>query len=505
MWRQLRQLARLGLELPSQLRRPVGLEESRERLRSQQRARAEHFLAAAHALIYDAPRSPFRALLHWAGCEWSDLRERVNAMGIEAALAQLRDAGVYLTLEEFKRQVPISRPGLTLEPIESDFDSPLSNDGAIEGTTSGTRSRPSRVSYTWPFITDEAAHELLLYASHGVASQPVALWYPVPPGVAGLHNVLMDAKRGHAAAKWFSQIDPATSTMSRATRVALPAIRLGGRAVGLRLPAPEFADLAHADRVLDWIRAPCVVRGFASSLVRLASVALERGRDLTGVTLFSGGEPLTDVRRSFIESTGARVFPRYLTTEIGLISAGCPHRSTTDAMHVFTDRVAIVPSAHGLLLSGLTAHSGKVLLNTNLGDTGELSERDCTCEFGALGFTTHIGHVRSQQRLTLEGMTVLVSDFDAAVNESMRRLGGPPDACQYRRDTSARGLDVLRIAISPAVDMRDERAFIVSVYDALRTKGAGVAMAADLWQQADVINVVREQPQLTAGSKLRSL
>lgn len=505
MWRQLRQLARLGLELPSQLRHPVSLDEARGRLLAAQQNRREKFLSTARMHVYASPRSPFQALLRWAGCEWSDLRERVHAIGVEATLEQLRDAGVYVSLEEYKRQVPISRPGLTLEPIEADFDAPQLTDTAIEGTTSGTRSRPSRVSYTWPFIADEAAHELLLYTSHGVASQPVALWYPAPPGVAGLHNVLMDAKRGHASAKWFSQIDPAHSAMSHATRVALPAIRWGGRAAGLRLPAPEFADLAHADRVLDWIHAPCVVRGFASSLVRLASVALAHGRDLSGVTMFSGGEPLTDVRRTFIESTGARVFPRYLTTEIGLISAACPHRTSTDAMHVFTDRVAIVPSEHGLLLSGLTLHSGKVLMNTNLGDTGELSEHACACEFGQLGFTTHIAHVRSQQRLTLEGMTVLVSDFDAAVNESMRRMAGPPDACQYRSDTNARGLEVLRIAISPAVESLDERAFVRSVYDVLRAKGAGTALAADLWQQADAITVVREQPQLTAGSKLRSL
>ena len=192
---------------------------------------------------------------------------------------------------------------------------------------------------------------------------------PAPPGVAGLHNVLMDAKRGRAPARWFSQNDPATSAMARSTRFALPAIRLGARLAGLRLPAPEHTDLDHADHVLAWMDGRCVVRGFASAMVRLAERARAQGRDLHGVVLFTGGEPLTDGRRALIESTGASVFPRHAATEAGVIGAGCSCRTSTDDMHVYTDRVALISDDTSLLVTTPSSHTGVVLFNTDLGDS----------------------------------------------------------------------------------------------------------------------------------------
>lgn len=503
MWRQLRQLAQSGLELPNELRRPVTSEMARDLLQKQQASRAVMFLDLAKKLIYEYPASPYLPLLQWAGCEWSDLRERVNALGVDGALAELRDAGVYLTLEEFKRQHPIVRNGQSHSPSDADFDNPLLSGAAIEGTTSGSRARPSRVMYTWPFIADEAAHECLLYEMHGVRDAETTLWYPSPPGVAGTHNMLMDAKRGRAPRRWYSQIDPAKADMSRTTRFALPAIRIGARLAGVVLPAPEFADLEQADRVLGSLRAPCVVRGFASSLIRLAAVALDTKRDLSGVTFFSGGEPLTDERRAFVESTGAKIFPRYFATEAGLIAAGCPNRVSTDDMHVFTDRVALVSSAHGLLISTLSMHTGKVLFNTNLGDTGALSERTCTCGFGGLGFVQHLATVRSEQRYTLEGMTVMAADVSDAIGIALRDLHAPPDSSQVKRTTSPDGLERLTIVVSPQVGAIDESALVRAMYDALKRKGVSQSLAATLWEQASVLEIVREVPTLSKGSKLQ--
>lgn len=500
--RQLRQLLQLGWAVPVQLRHPVTAEQARVLIREQLANRAERFLSATRQLIYANPVSPYRQLLLWAGCDWSDLCRSVASRGVEGALEQLRDAGVYVTLEEFKRQTPIMRAGLTLEPSESDFDSALLTGAAIEGASSGSRSRPSRVTYTWPSIAEQSAHELVLYEQHGVSDAPVALWYPAPPGVAGVHNLLMDLKRGRAPAKWFSQVDPARSAMSLATRGALPAIRWFGRLAGMTVPAPEFADLEHADRVLDWMRGTCVVRTFASSAVRLAGRARARGRDLTGATIFTGGEPLTDSRRAFIESTGAKVYPRYVATESGLIGAGCAYRTSTDDMHVYTDRVALIAGQDGLLVSTISVHTGKVLFNTSLGDAGALTTRECACELGRLGFTTHLAHVRSQQRLTVEGMSVLASDVDAAIANAMRQAGGQPDSYQYREASESHGLHCIIVAISPDVGHLDEFAFIAAVYDGLRARGPALILAADLWQQAGALRIVREHPRFTAGSKL---
>ena len=83
------------------------------------------------------------------------------------------------------------------------------NGAGIAGATSGSRSAPMRVMYDWEFIAEEAAHERVLYEEHALFDAPWALWYPVLPGVAGIHNLLMSLQCGRPPERWFSQLDPA--------------------------------------------------------------------------------------------------------------------------------------------------------------------------------------------------------------------------------------------------------------------------------------------------------
>lgn len=501
--RYLRSLLQMGWELPTQLRRPISVTAARALLRERLLQRESRFLASTKQLIYDNTASPYRALLLWAGCEWSDLRGMVEVHGIEGTLEKLRKAGVHVTLAEFKRDTPIVRSGLTLQPNESDFDPSFGSGAAraIAGTSSGSRSRPSRVMYSWPFIAEEAAHEALLYAEHGVTGTPTALWYPAPPGVAGLHNVLMDLKRGHAPARWFSQVNPQQLAVSRSTRSALPLIRWGARLAGLSVPAPEFADPQHPRAVLEWMTGHCVVRTFASSAVRLAECSLSAGRDLRDAVIFTGGEPLDETRRAYIESTGARVYARYVATESGLIGASCRLREESDDMHVYTDRVALIGGHDGLLMSTISEHTGKVLFNTQCGDRGVLSTRACGCEFGQVGFATHVSHVRSEQRLTVDGMTVAAADFELALADAMRHTGRQPGAWQYWCESDAHGVQRIVVTVQPDASPFDDSAFATSVLAHMRARGGALVLAANMWQQSGALRIARGAPQVTAGGK----
>lgn len=547
---QLGALIRLARAMPTRVRHPVTPEAARARLRDQLERRDELFLRAAERLIYAHAASPYRRLLLHAGCSFSDLAAGVRAVGVEATLERLREAGVYLTLAEFKRQAPVERPGLTFSPTEEDFDNPGSGDAeaeeepaggtrrrgradggaAISGTTSGTRSAATRVLYSWEFIAEEAAHEALLYEAHGVLDSPVALWYPVLPGVAGVHNLLLNLLIGRPPERWFSQTDPAGSGTSWFERGALAGLRFGARLGGARAPAPTFADLAHAEPVLEWllgtVRAgrPGVLRTFASSAVRVAELAQQRGARLSGVTFFTGGEPLTDARRKFIEATGARAFPRYIATEPGLLAAACPQRTGTDDMHVYEDRVAVIAGraggeaeAHapvgpttedaprGLLFTTLAPHVGKILFNTELGDQGTLSRRPCACVFGQLGFTQHVAQVGSRERLTLEGMTVAAAALDERIGALVAAAGGSPDSYQFRVRTDERGLARLCIALSPALTELHDDAFLAALYARLAAGDAGLALAAEVWRRAGTLRVVRETPRVTGGQKRPTL
>lgn len=540
---QLGALIRLARAMPARVRHPVTPEAARARLRQQLERRDELFLSAARRSIYAHPASPYRRLLLHAGWRWADLVDSVHAQGVEVTLERLRESGVYLTLAEFKGQAPVVRPGLTFQPTEADFDNPWSGEGdaaeepaggaprrshedgaaAISGTTSGTRSAATRVLYRWEFLAEEAAHEALLYQAHGVLDSPVALWYPVPPGVAGVHNLLLNLLIGRPPDRWFSQTDPAGPGTSWLDRGALAGLRFGAWLGGGRAPSPTFADPAHTNVVLEWllgtVRAgrPGVLRTFVSSAVRVAEWAGRSGKPLTGVTIFTGGEPLTDARRAFIEATGARVFPRYIATEPGLLAASCPHRASTDDMHVYEDRVAVIAGRArperapgtsatdslpgGLLFTTLAAHTGKVLLNTELGDQGTLSRRPCGCVFGQLGFTQRVAQVGSQERLTLEGMTVAVSALEQRISALVAAVGGSPDTYQLRVTTDLGGLGRLEIALSPELtELRDD-AFLAALYASLAAGDAGLALAADAWRRAGTVRVVRETPRLTAGQK----
>ena len=69
------------------------------------------------------------------------MRAQVNARGIEGTLTQLREAGVYVRLEEFKCQVPICRPGLTFDAVAGDFDNTRMTGAAIEVSPAGRARR----------------------------------------------------------------------------------------------------------------------------------------------------------------------------------------------------------------------------------------------------------------------------------------------------------------------------------------------------------------------------
>ena len=512
-WRQLGRLLHLACETPGVLRRPITPKMAIAEVRNRMATREARFLKAMRRLVYDDAESPYRRLLEWAGCTYGDVERSVAARGVEGALEQLRDAGVYLTLEEFKGMQPIVRSGLKFAPDETDFDNGLTASGGFQAATSGSRAAAARIMYNWGSLTEQSANELMLTYHHGVLDAPLALWYPVLPSIAGVHNLLVNLKFGRPPARWFSQVNPRELTFL--PRISIQGIRVGGWVAGLSVPRPEFADLSHADRVLDWMRSvhetghTSAVRTFASSAVRLAEGARQRGLDLPGAIIFTGGEPLTETRRRFIESVGWRVVPRYAAAEAGLLGAGCANRTASDDMHLYTDRVAVIPgspcSRDGdtvpLLVSTLSLHTGKVLLNTDLGDSARLTVRACDCLFGELGLKQRVAEVRSDQRLTVEGMTVRIAALDTLLGRLVEELGGAPDSHQFWQQDEG-GLKRLIVALSPDLGSLDEGRFLDALYDRMLRGGPGLDLAARLWKQAGTIYIVREHPRQSPGAKL---
>jgi phenylacetate-coenzyme A ligase PaaK-like adenylate-forming protein len=247
-----------------------------------------------------------------------------------------------------------------------------------------------------------------------------------------------------------------------------------------------------------------VLRTFTSSAVRVVQAALKGGLDISGCTIFTGGEPLTEERYRFIKSAAVNVFPRYVATETGLIAGPCSRSRSADDMHVYLDRLAVIPGSadDSLLFTTLLPSTGKILLNTALGDSGHLERRSCGCPLGELGMDLHVSGVSSAAKLTGEGMSVMVRELDQIVGAIVSACGGCPDDYQFWQATHPEtGLSELTVVVDPALEGLDEDSFTTTVLTRLRQGNPRERLASELWRQSDMFNLVRRPPKVSDGRK----
>src|SRR5687767_480600 len=84
------------------LRQSISTEEALAILEKRLAERESNFLRLVERGIFGYEQSPYFPLFKSAGCEMGDLRNMVKAKGLEETLSALREAGVYITFEEFK-------------------------------------------------------------------------------------------------------------------------------------------------------------------------------------------------------------------------------------------------------------------------------------------------------------------------------------------------------------------------------------------------------------------
>ena len=469
--RDIKQLAETAWTLRAYLKKPLTVNGAMDEIKKRMDSREDTFLAIAEKAIYDNQESPYRKLLLWAGCDYADLRDSVKRRGLEGTLEKLKDEGVYITLEEFKSKVPISRKGLTIETSESDFNNPLAG-AAFQCTTSGSRSSGTNVVYNLDCFAEEAADKLIYYKTHGLLDAPLALWLPVLPCLSGVHNFLMNSKFRKPPEKWFSQLGTEGVEMSRRNRRAINNILLSCRFWGLSAPRPEFTDIGSAVKIARWMettrktKGACVVSTYVSSAIRIVQAAIDKGIDISGNAISASAEPLTPKRAEFIKSAGVKLLHYYAATEAGLIGASCENGNYPGDMHICLDRFAIIQRPRETAVGGykvdsflftyLSKNAGKVLLNTDMGDFGKLTVKPCGCLFGKLGMDVHVSEVRSYDKLTCEGMTLLGSQLYETVGEVVEEAGGGPDDYQFWETYDNTGLAKLIVAVNPKLSGLDE-------------------------------------------------
>ena len=510
--RYLGQLARF-------LRRPLHASEARFQIETMRGRRAQSFLALLERGVYANPRSPYRALLARAAIGADDVARAVRRDGVEGALERLYEAGVTLSLEEFKGRRPIVRPGLELHARPEDFDNPLVA-RVLAAQTGGSRSAPRRVFFDLGNVAHETAHLELMLEGLGAEDRPQAGWFPPPPSIAGIKWVLRHAKRGRVPERWFAQ-RPVTLREGNASYAGFTAATYAtARMLGLPLPWPRHTPPAEAHEVARWLGerrrqgSAAVLRTYPSSAVRVCQAVRSSGLDIDGTTFSLVGEPCTPAKLEVMAAAGCAAVCTYFITEAGQIATACTAAAAPDDMHVLEERVVLngrpregVPGqvVNALFVTTLDTLAPKVLLNVETGDHGVLERIDCGCPEGSLGLHQHVHTVRNHEKLVGEGMNFLSADLVELIEEVLpSRFGG--DATDYQLvEREQDGISRVLLLVHPRVGELDEQLLTSTVIDRLGARRGGDAMMAEVWRTSGTLRVLRREPHLTPAGKVAAL
>jgi hypothetical protein len=509
---------RYARRLRSFVRERLTPAEARARIERQLRTRAETFLAVLEHAVYRNPQSPYLPLLRSAGLELGDVAGLVRGEGLEASLGRLYDAGVYVSLDEFKGRVALERSGLSLPPGHRAFDNPLLT-SSFQIASGGSRGVRRRLTTDLELLDYEAASHLLFLEAFKLRDRPLALWRVQPPAPSGVNNSLRHVKSGHAVAVWFTPYKAPRSLEALKFAFFTSYTIRSARLRGVRLQLPQYCSPDEAARVARWLAARTRERNPAfcdmppGLGVRVCLAAKAEGLDISGTFFRFGGEPFTEERAAVIANAGCRAVCHYTMGETGRIAVACGDPETFDDMHFLSDKLAVLQRdktvAAGVTVgafhyTALMPSSPKVLINVESDDYGFLSERQCDCPFGPLGLTTHVRGVRSYEKLTSEGNNFLGSDLIALLDHVLpARFGGDPGDYQLVEEELG-GLPKVSVVIRPALGALDEREVVTAVLSHLRLEPRNRLMA-DFWRDGHTLRVVRREPYVTPSGKILPL
>lgn len=512
--------ARFAWGLRRFLRETLSLEQAREIVRQRMAEREANFLRLLKRGIYGHARSPYRALLTLSKCEMGDIQTMVRDRGLEDTLRALREAGVYIAFEEFKGRTPIVRHGQVIHAEARDFDNPYLSH-YYQAESGGTTGAGTRVMTDLEHLAAQAPHRMLADDVHGLLDAPTAIWSGILPD-AGLNIILGRARFGRVPQKWFSPVTARDLSPSLTYTLATQYVVTMGRLCGAAIPWPEPVRLDQAVVVARWAaemlksHGACVIRGYPSKALRVCIAAREEGLDLRGASFTGGGEPPTPAKVREVTRAGARWIPSYFFSEIGAVGLGCALPVDGNDLHFLKDALGLIQYPRRVPGSDITVDAfhfttllptaPKLMLNVETDDYGVIEKRPCGCPMEGYGFTEHLRHIRSFQKLTGEGVTLVGSDMVHILEEVLpARFGGSPLDYQLLEEEDGQGFTRLSLLVSPRIELVDDGAVIETVLEALGRSSPSADLARAVWSQAQTLKVKRIEPVSTARGKLMPL
>jgi hypothetical protein len=385
--------------------------------------------------------------------------------------------------------------------------------------SSGSRGPSTPVPMDLRSNWDQAVNRRLTLEARGALGWRLALW-SVPGGMEAM-IVLRFAASGKPPERWFSPLDPASSDLHARYRLSAVLLQVGARLAGVGLPGPVWAPLNDPRPLLTWLREvkragqTPHVKTIPGAALRLGRAAEAAGDDLAGVRLTLTGEPLTRQKRAILARLGADAVSDYGSVECGAISEWCAAPVEADEMHLFEDLHAVIQAGpdnvaglppRALLMTSLRPSAPLLFLNLSLGDQARLSRRECGCPLAAAGWRTLVHEVRSFEKLSVEGVSLLDADLVALLEEVLpARFGGSPADFQLVERTTDEGPSTLTLIVDPSVGPLDERALVEVFLTALGGGSESDRISALVLRQGRRIRVERRPPHAQASGKVLHL
>ena len=482
-------------------------------VRRQLENRESAFLEVLRRVVFDNPSHPYCQMFERAKCSFEDVRSVVQRDGLEAALQQVRAAGVYLSQDEFKGKIPIVREGHEIAASSESFRNPLAR-GAMQHLTSGNRGKPIAsfrgIEFT---LHQEAMHEIVVREFELERRAHVVL-RPTLPSALGLQDCAIVVRKGHRLEGWYSSGQGGPYTPLTAGVVMLA--RMSGCRIPYATVLPDNNFSAAAEHVARLCAEgiACLVSGPASPAVRLAAAALDRGLDTGGTLFLVSGESLTDAKRAVIERAGGEAFARYGVSEMGFVGHGCRAMTKGDCVHLYSNALAAITHRRmeplselpvdSLHYTTLLASAPFLFINFEVNDSGILERADCRCEFSRIGFEWRIRDILSFGKMTGHGMTLLGTDLVRILENALpARLGGHPGDFQLiEQEGSAQ--TTLELRVSPRVREPSVEKIRECFLHEIRLVYGG-ALAARVWRHAEAVKVVLAEPVVTSSGKINPL
>lgn len=518
---ELSALLRFVFRLRSYLRTSITPAEGRQRMTGWMGERESSFLLLLRRAVFAREDSAYLALFRRAGIAYSDVESWMKSDGLEPTLDKLLDAGVYVTLDEFKGKCPVERSGLRLPVSAASWDNPLlQRDFEVQST--GSSSARRRVLVDLDILAQDSVALGVFLDSYGLRGSTHVIWRPIPPGSAGFKRSLQLAKLRERDCVWFSQNPYRPTWAAWKSWVFFTLALIVSRVARNPLMWPRFAPLDAAPMIAKWLqeaRSAGKTVHFdtnVSSAIRVVQAAQEAGLDISGTQFRLGGEPFTAARASVFSSAGCRAVSHYSMAETGPIAMACTNATRPDDAHLLLHKIAIVARAgveglrapagiEPMFLTTLSTASPKLMINVESGDYAVREERDCGCGFGELGFRTHLHTIRSYEKLTSGGMHFIGHDLVQLVDELLPlKFGGSPTDYQFV-ESEERGLPVVGVRVHPRVGPVDESLLVETVLSALAGSQMAGAMMVESWRAGKVVRVLREEPVANASSKILAL